>query len=57
MRSPYKHLNRCGYFSGSSNCRRRSTVERISEAERCADGGLTCEDGGFNQLYELVDLH
>lgn len=21
------------------------------------DGHLTCEDGGFNQLYELVDLH
>lgn len=24
MRSPYKHLNRYGYFSGSSSCKRRS---------------------------------
>ena len=57
--SPYKHLNKCGYFSGSSSCNRRSS-QRSTVSVSCSGSAmqaLTCEYGRLDQLYKLIDLN
>ena len=57
IKSPYRHLYKYGYFSGSSSCSRRSRSRNKLVYLGIYRGiRLTCKHRRLDQLHQFVDL-